>query len=68
LFLVAFFLRNVRGSAVFFGAILAQTLVLGLFLTTNIGYLWYNLIGCVAVLLFAWMLQVTAFRSSPVSA
>jgi solute:Na+ symporter, SSS family len=64
LFLVAFFLRNVRGSAVFFGAVLAQTMVIVLFLTTNIGYLWYNLIGCTAVLLFAWILQTTVFRAS----
>jgi hypothetical protein len=56
LFLAAFFLRNVRGSAVFFGAVLV------LFFTTNIGYLWYNLIGCAAVLIFAWILQTTLFR------
>jgi hypothetical protein len=68
LFLVAFFLRNVRGSAVFFGAVLAQTMVIVLFLTTNIGYLWYNVIGCTAVLLFAWILQATVFRSSPAPA
>jgi Na+/proline symporter len=68
LFLVAFFLRNVRGSAVFFGAVLAQTMVIVLFLTTNIGYLWYNLIGCSAVLLFSAMLQATVFRNvSPTS-
>jgi hypothetical protein len=64
LFLVAFFLRNVRGSAVFFGAVMAQTMVLVLFFTTNIGYLWYNLIGCSAVLLFAWLLQQTLFRNT----
>jgi solute:Na+ symporter, SSS family len=63
LFLVAFFLRNVRGSAVFFGAVLAQTMVIVLFLTTNIGYLWYNVIGCAAVLLFAWILENTLFRN-----
>lgn len=63
LFLVAFFLRSVRGSAVFFGAILAQTLVLVLFFTANIGYLWYNFIGCMAVLVFAWILQQTLFRN-----
>ena len=63
LFLVAFFFRNVRGSAVFFGAVLAQTTVIALFLTTNIGYLWYNLIGCAAVLLFGWGLQATIFRT-----
>ena len=52
-----------RGSAVFFGALLAQTMVIVLFFTTNIGYLWYNLIGCAAVLLFAWLLQTTLFRT-----
>jgi SSS family solute:Na+ symporter len=64
LFLVAFFLRDVRGSAVFLGAVLAQTMVLVLFFTTNIGYLWYNVIGCGAVLLFAWVLQQTLFRNT----
>jgi len=64
LFLVAFFLRSVRGSAVFFGAVMAQVMVLVLFFTTNIGYLWYNLIGCTAVLLFAWVLQQTVFRNT----
>jgi solute:Na+ symporter, SSS family len=67
LFLVAFFLRNVRGSAVFFGAVLAQTMVIVLFLTTNIGYLWYNLIGCAAVLLFAGVLETTVFRNRAVA-
>jgi len=64
LFLVAFFLRNVRGSAVFFGAVLAQTLVLVLFSTLSISYLWYNLIGCAAVLLFSLALQRTVFAAS----
>jgi solute:Na+ symporter, SSS family len=61
LFLVAFFLRSVRGSAVFFAAVLAQILVLVLFWTLSISYLWYNLIGCAAVLLFSIILQRTAF-------
>jgi SSS family solute:Na+ symporter len=64
LFLVAFFLRQVRGSAVFLAAVIAQTLVLVLFFTTNIGYLWYNFIGCMAVLLFAGILQSTVFRNN----
>jgi Na+/proline symporter len=63
LFLVAFFMRNVRGSAVFFAAVIAQTMVLILFFTSNIGYLWYNFLGCTAVLLFAWVLQQTLFRN-----
>jgi solute:Na+ symporter, SSS family len=66
LFLVAFFLRRVRGSAVFFAALFAQSLVLLLFWTLSISYLWYNLIGCAAVLVFSLALQRTIFaKSSP---
>lgn len=61
LFLVAFFIRTVRGSAVFVAALLAQALVFLLFFSTNIGYLWYNVIGCVAVLVFAPILQRLIF-------
>ena len=64
LFLVAFFIRRVNGSAVFVAALAAQALVFVLFFTTSIGYLWYNLIGCAAVLLFAPLLQRTIFRSA----
>ena len=34
------------GTAVFWGAIAAQALVLVLYRTLTISYLWYNLIGC----------------------
>ena len=61
LFVAAFFLRFVRGSAVFTAALFSQTLVLVLFKTTNIGYLWYNVIGCAAVCLFSTLLQRTVF-------
>jgi solute:Na+ symporter, SSS family len=63
LFLAGFFIRRVTGSAVFFAALVAQTVVFVLFATTNIGYLWYNFIGCAAVLILAPVLQQTIFRS-----
>ena len=68
LFLVAFFVRHVRGSAVFFAALIAQALVFLLFFTTGIGYLWYNAIGCAAVLLLAPVLQRLIFPAEPASA
>ncbi len=68
LFLTAFFIRGVTGSAVFFAALCAQMLVFVLFATTNIGYLWYNLIGCAVVLILAPILQQTLFRSRDTSA
>ena len=68
LFLAGFFIRRVTGTAVFFAALLAQALVFLLFATTNIGYLWYNLIGCAAVLVLAPVLQETLFRGTQASA
>jgi solute:Na+ symporter, SSS family len=57
LFLVAFFLRRVGGSAVFFAAIAAQALVIVMYFSLDIGYLWYNLIGCAACIAFSLALQ-----------
>jgi solute:Na+ symporter, SSS family len=57
LFLVAFFLRRVGGSAVFFAAVTAQALVLVMYFSLNIGYLWYNLIGCAACIALSLALQ-----------
>ncbi len=57
LFLVAFFLRWVHGTAVFWAAIAAQLLVFALFASLDISYLWYNLIGCAACVAFSLVLQ-----------
>jgi SSS family transporter len=57
IFLVAFFVRRVGGSAVFFAALAAQAVVIAMFLSLNIGYLWYNLIGCAACIAFSMLLQ-----------
>ena len=57
LFLVAFFLRRVQGTAVFWAAIAAQLLVFALFASLEISYLWYNLIGCAACVGFSLVLQ-----------
>jgi len=59
LFVVAFFIRRVGGSAVFFAAVTAQVLVIVMYFSLNIGYLWYNLIGCAACITFSLALQAT---------
>ncbi|CAN5768125.1 hypothetical protein BH20VER1_BH20VER1_25270 [soil metagenome] len=59
LFLVAFFVRWVRGTAVFVAALISQVTVVVLFNTIEIAYLWYNLIGCALVLLLSAALQAT---------
>jgi Na+/proline symporter len=65
IFLVAFFLRRVGGSAVFFAAVAAQSLVITMFLSLNIGYLWYNLIGCAACIAFSVLLQMVLGPCAP---
>ena len=63
IFLVAFFLTHVRGTAVFWAALTAQTLIIAIFLLRNhfpflkFSYLWYNVIGCAACVLFSLALQ-----------
>jgi SSS family solute:Na+ symporter len=57
LFLVAFFLKWVRGTAVFWAGVISQLLVFILFWSLDISYLWYNLIGCVVCVGLAALLQ-----------
>ncbi len=56
LFLVAFFLKRIGGTAVFWAALAAQALVFALCFT-RISYLWYNVIGCVACVVLSVALQ-----------
>jgi len=65
IFLVAFFFRRVGGSAVFFAALAAQAVVIVMFLSLNIGYLWYNLIGCATCIAFSMLLQSTLGPRAP---
>ena len=56
-FLVAFYLKRVGGNAVFLAAIAGEILVLLMYGFTNIGWLWLNAIGALAVPLFSLLLQ-----------
>ena len=56
-FVVAFFLKWVRGTAVFWAAIAAQLVVLAIYFYGSIAYLWLNPIGCAACVVFSVGLQ-----------
>jgi SSS family transporter len=64
-FLVAFFFKNIRsGNAVFWGALLAELLVLIVFTLTKLdnpvikmGFLWLNPIGALGVIFFTFLLN-----------
>jgi Na+/proline symporter len=57
LFVVAFFVRRVTATPVLIGAIVAQALVIVLFFASELGFLWYNVIGCAAVVLVSLAMQ-----------
>jgi Na+/proline symporter len=56
-FLVGFFLPRIRARAVFWATLFAQALVIAVFLKSSIGFLWYNVIGCAALVIVAAALQ-----------
>jgi Na+(H+)/acetate symporter ActP len=55
IFLVAFYLKSVRGSSTFYAALITEAIVLICYFTTKIAFLWYNVIGCLLVVVIAWL-------------
>lgn len=49
IFVVAFFFRWIGARAVFVGALAGQATVLFLFASSDLGFLWYNVVGCIVV-------------------
>jgi SSS family solute:Na+ symporter len=63
IFLVAFYVKSVGGKAVFYGAIAGEVVVLSMYFFTDIGWLWLNAIGAIAVLLFSIILQSVGLKN-----
>jgi SSS family solute:Na+ symporter len=66
IFLVAFYFKRISGNAVFIAAIISELFVLFIhFLNTydiapemlKMGYLWFNVVGCLAVIILAYIAQ-----------
>ena len=56
-FLVAFFLKQVKGKAVFWAAIVSEALVIFIFTQDWVSFLWLNVIGAVLTVGIALLLQ-----------
>lgn len=57
IFLVAFYIKSIKANAVFIAALLAEILVVATYLTSDLGYLWLNPLGCMAVIIFGFVIQ-----------
>ena len=58
IFLIAFYVRRLNAAAVFPGAITGQIVVLIVYFTIDIGYLWLNTVGLGATLFFSTLFSV----------
>ena len=58
IFLVAFYIKYVKSNAVFWAAILAEAIVIYCFAYTDIAFLLYNIIGCLAVIIISTLFQL----------
>lgn len=58
IFVVAFMMKKIRGNATFWGALIAELLVITVYMADIVSFLWLNVIGCVLVMLIAWIWQV----------
>ncbi len=72
IFIVAFYFKWIKGNAVFIAALLAESVVIYIhYLNANgeasgileMGYLWYNIVGCILVVVFGFLLQVVLPKS-----
>lgn len=57
IFLVAFYFKKVKGTPTFIAALIAELCVLYCFFFTDIPFLWFNVIGCLLVVVLAFVIN-----------
>lgn len=57
IFLVAFYLKSIKGNAVFYAALIAEAFIIYAWKTDMMAFLWLNVIGCLLVMLIALLVQ-----------
>ncbi len=57
IFITAFYLKHIHSHAVFIAALLAQSLVVFVFIMDWVSYLWLNVIGCISVMILGFLFQ-----------
>ncbi len=57
IFLVAFYFKKIGGRAVFWGSLIGEAFVIASYILDLTAFLWLNLIGCVLVIAFAWVIE-----------
>ena len=66
IFLLGFFIKFVKGNAVFIAAIITQIIIIVVFNLDVLPYLWLNLLGCALVMFIAIILQKLFFHNKQI--
>jgi Na+/proline symporter len=68
-FVLAFFFRRVSGTGAFIGMFAGEAAIFWAFLYTGISFLWYNVIGCLVVIVTGILVsRVGRLRKNPAAA
>jgi SSS family solute:Na+ symporter len=62
IFLVAFYMKKISGTAVFYAALVAEAFIVYAWITNLTAFLWLNVIGCFAVMIVAFLIQMVMNR------
>ncbi|MES2762124.1 MAG: sodium:solute symporter [Bacteroidota bacterium] len=62
IFLVAFYMKKINGTAVFFAALIAEAFIVYAWITDLTAFLWLNVIGCLLVMFFSFVIQLILNR------
>ena len=64
IFVVAFYIKRIKGGNVFYAALAAEACVMIIFWLDLMAFLWLNLIGCLLVVLFAWLFHFSGLHKN----
>lgn len=61
IFLVAFWIKRVKGNAVFIAALVSELLVIMIYQMDIVSFLWLNVIGALLVIILSTMIQIALY-------
>ena len=66
IFLLAFFIKFIKGNAVFIAALITQIIIILVWYLDWLPYLWLNLLGCALVMTIATLIQLASSKPNKI--
>jgi SSS family solute:Na+ symporter len=62
IFIVAFYLKKIGGSATFIAAIITEVIVFACWMSNIMAFLWLNVVGCILVVVIAYVIELAGMK------